>query len=145
VVQVEVRGPHVAHYSIFSGPRKHSGKIFKSEICWKTCEVAFASLNCLRWMKCTAQEKWIIPFLCSFWFIYLFYDQIRRYGQPLTLRGTLVWMTSVFSVPWRSLSSRVHLAQWTRYYQINLSIYSLNAAYSKLPSSQINCLYPCNA
>jgi len=32
VVQLQARGPHVARHSVFSGPRKHSGKIFKSEI-----------------------------------------------------------------------------------------------------------------
>jgi len=28
----------------FQWPRNHSGKIFKSEICWKACEVTFVSL-----------------------------------------------------------------------------------------------------
>jgi len=52
VGQLQARGPRVAHHSVFSGPRKHSGKVFKSEICWKACEVPFVSLNCLCWMKC---------------------------------------------------------------------------------------------
>jgi len=26
VVQLQARGPHVAHHNVFSGPRKHSGK-----------------------------------------------------------------------------------------------------------------------
>jgi len=30
--QLAARGPHVARHSVFSGPRKHSGKIIKSEI-----------------------------------------------------------------------------------------------------------------
>jgi len=30
--QLAARGPHVAHHSIFSGLRRHSGKIIKSEI-----------------------------------------------------------------------------------------------------------------
>jgi len=30
--QIAARGPHVARHSVFSGPRKRSGKIFKSEI-----------------------------------------------------------------------------------------------------------------
>jgi len=38
-------------YSVFSGPRKHSGEIFKSEIGWKACKVTFVSLDCLRWIK----------------------------------------------------------------------------------------------
>jgi len=33
VVQLQAPGPHAAHHSVFSGLRKHSGKIFKSEIC----------------------------------------------------------------------------------------------------------------
>ena len=39
VVQLQVRGPHVARHCVFSGPRKHLGKIFKSEIGWKACEL----------------------------------------------------------------------------------------------------------
>jgi len=34
------------------GPWKHSGKIIKSNICWKACKVTFVSLNCLHWIKC---------------------------------------------------------------------------------------------
>ena len=62
------QGPHVARHSVFCGLQKHSGKIFKSEICWKACEVTFVSLNCLCWIM------WImdnIPFLCNILF-YLF-------------------------------------------------------------------------
>jgi len=33
VVQLQARGPHVTRHSVFSGQRKHSGKIVKSEIC----------------------------------------------------------------------------------------------------------------
>jgi len=33
VVQRQARGPHEARYKVFSGPLKHSEKIFKSEIC----------------------------------------------------------------------------------------------------------------
>jgi len=44
----------------------------------------------------------------------LFCGQIKRYGPPLTLRwGTWLNNLRVFSVPQRSLSWRVHLAQWT--------------------------------
>jgi len=32
VVQLQARGPHVAHRSGFSGPQKHFEKIFKAEI-----------------------------------------------------------------------------------------------------------------
>ena len=49
---LQAGGPHVARPSVFSGPRKHSGKIFKPEICRKACEVTFFLLNCLRWIKC---------------------------------------------------------------------------------------------
>jgi len=31
--QLQVCGPHVARHRVFNGPRKHSGKIFKYEIC----------------------------------------------------------------------------------------------------------------
>ena len=51
VVQLQARGPHVARHSVSSGPWKHSGKTFRSEICWKTCEVTFVSLNCLHWIN----------------------------------------------------------------------------------------------
>jgi len=78
------QGPHVARHSVFCGLQKHSGKIFKSEICWKACEVTFVSLNCLCWIT------WImgnIPFLCNvtFYFIYLFWNQIGKHGLLLTL------------------------------------------------------------
>jgi len=48
VDQVQARGPHLALHSVFSVPRKHSGKIFKPKICWKSCGVTFVSLNCFR-------------------------------------------------------------------------------------------------
>jgi len=32
---------HVACHSVISGPRRRLRKIFKSEICWKACEVTF--------------------------------------------------------------------------------------------------------
>jgi len=70
-----------------------------------------------------------------FCFICLFYDCIRRYSSPLTLRwGTWLPYLYVFSVSRRSVSWRVHLAQWTQYRQVNLSIYPLNVAFSKWPS-----------
>jgi len=46
----------------------------------------------------------------------------------------------VFSVPQRSLSWMVHLAQWTQYSKINLSIYQLSATFSKWPLCQINSM-----
>jgi len=63
IVQLQARGPHVALHSVFSGPRKHSGNIFKSEICWKACEVTFVLRNWLRWIKCICTRT--IPFLCN--------------------------------------------------------------------------------
>jgi len=42
-----ITGPRTA-----CGPRKHSGKVFKSQICWKAYEVTFISLNCSHWIKC---------------------------------------------------------------------------------------------
>ena len=81
-------------------------------------------------------------FCVPFRFIYLFYDQIRGHSPPLAHRcGTWPDNLSVFSVPLRSLSWKVHLVQrtqWT-YQQINLSIYPLNVAISKWPARQINC------
>jgi len=49
---IQARGLHVARHSVLSGPRKHSEKIFRFEICCKACEVIFVSMNCLRWIKC---------------------------------------------------------------------------------------------
>jgi len=48
VVQLQGRGPHVACHRVFSGPRKHSGNIFKSEICWNACE----RLHLSHWIAC---------------------------------------------------------------------------------------------
>jgi len=98
VVQLQARGPHMAHHSVFSGPRKHSGKIFKCEICRQAYEVTFASLNCLRWIKsiCTKNKSYL--FCVTFCFTFLFYDQIRRYGPPLTLHwGTCLDNLCYFS------------------------------------------------
>jgi len=68
---------HVAGHRVISGPWKHSGKIFKSEICWKACEVTLVSLNYLYWIKCICTRA--VHFsVYHFCFIYLFYDQIRR-------------------------------------------------------------------
>jgi len=129
-----------ARHSVLSGSRKHSEKIFRFRICWKACEIIFVSMNCLRWIKCictrTMNNKlfWRF-FLCTsivFILFMLCYNQIRRYAPHLTLRwGTWVYSLWVFSVPRRSLSWRVHLAQWTQYCQIYRSIYQLNATFSK--------------
>ena len=103
-------------------------------------------LHLSHWIGCAgqsafAQEQWIAFYLfcVPFCFILLFCDQFRRYGPPLTLRCG-IWLNNlcVFSVPRRSLSWRIHLAQRTKYQQINLSIYPRNAAISKWPASQIN-------
>ena len=45
VVQLQARGLHVARHSVFSAPRKHSEQNFKSEICWKACEVTFVFIE----------------------------------------------------------------------------------------------------
>jgi len=45
VVQLQARGPHVARHSVFSGPRMHSGKIFKTEICWKAWSTQYQQIN----------------------------------------------------------------------------------------------------
>ena len=75
-----------------------------------------------------------------FCLIHIFSDQIRRYGPPLTLHWSICLVNiCVFSMPWRSLSWRVHLAQRTQYHQMNLSIYPLHTAISMWPSSQIKC------
>jgi len=78
-------GPQAAcgRHSDFSGPRKHSGKIFQSEICWKTCKITFLSLNCLRWIICIRTRSMNTTFSnVLFCFICLFYDHIR-YSPPL--------------------------------------------------------------
>jgi len=121
VVQLQARGPHVARYRVFCGPRKHWEKIFQSEICWKTCKVTFFSLNPLGWKRCICTRTINNTFCMPFYFIYLFYDKIRRYDPPLTLR--CLNNLCAFSVSRRSLSWRVHLAQWTQYQRINLSIH----------------------
>jgi len=60
-------------------------------------------------------KEWYF-FCVLFCFIYLFCDQIRTYGSLLILRwGTCLDNLNVFSVPRRSLSWRVHLAEWTQY------------------------------
>jgi len=51
VVQIQARGPRVTRHSVFSGPRKHSGKISKSEICWKACGVTLS-----HWIACTGRS-----------------------------------------------------------------------------------------
>jgi len=69
--------------------------------------------------------------------IYLFPDQIRWYGPPLSLCWD-TWLDNlcVFSVSRRSLSWRIHLSQWTQNQKINLSVYPLSAAISKWFASQ---------
>jgi len=55
-------GPPVARHNVSSGPPMHSGKTFKSEICWKACEVTFVSLYYLHWIKWICTRT--IPFFC---------------------------------------------------------------------------------
>jgi len=62
-----------------------------------------------------------------------------KYRQPLTFRwGTCLDNLCFFSVPRRWWSWRAHLEQWTYYRQRNLSVYPLNSAFSKWPSSQMH-------
>ena len=88
-------GPHVAHHSVFSDPRKHSGKIFKCEICRQAYEVTFASLNCLRWIRCicTKNDSYLfcVNFVLFLYFTIKLEDTVRR--QPSA--GATAWITSV--------------------------------------------------
>jgi len=60
------RGPHVTCHSVVNDRRKHSGTIFKSEICWKLCEVPSVTLNCLHWINCICTRTSLITrFLCA--------------------------------------------------------------------------------
>jgi len=73
-----------------------------------------------------------------FCFIYLFYDQIRRYSPPLSLRwGTCLDNQCFFGalafIVLKSTSGAVNPVP------PNKSICPPNAAFSKWPSSQINC------
>jgi len=74
-----------------------------------------------------------MPFALFIYFKIKLEGTVRR----LPSAGEPDKITSVFSVPWCSLSWRVCLAHWTQYQQTNLSIYPLNAAISKWPASQI--------
>jgi len=73
-------------------------------------------------------------FCVRFCFIYLFHDQLRRYGPPL---GHLTRLFSrCVGVP---CLEECIWPQWIQYQQINLFAYLLNAAISKWSVSQINC------
>jgi len=50
----------MAPHSVVSGPRKHSGKIFKFQICWKACEVALVSMHRLR-CRVVASGGLVVP------------------------------------------------------------------------------------
>jgi len=115
VVQIQACRPHVVHHNVFSGPRKHSGEMLKSEICWKMCEITFLSLNCLRWTKCICTRTMNSTF-SVYHFVLFIYFTIKLEGMVhcLPTAGEPVWITSVFLVPWHSLSWRIHLAQWTQ-------------------------------
>jgi len=68
-----------------------------------------------------------------FAFALFIYFTIKLEGRP-SVKPPLEHITGqplCFSLPRLSLSWRVHLVQWTQYRQINLSIYPLNAAFSK--------------
>ena len=76
----------------------------------------------------------LLPFMCTIIvFVIFFYFTVKLEGTALR-SGAPAWMTSVFVLVTRlSLFWRVHVAQWTQYRQINLSIYPLSAAFSKCP------------
>jgi len=126
-----------AGHNIFSGPQKHSGKICKCAIGWKVCEVAFVTLNCLRWIKfiCTRTMNRAFS-VFHFYLIYFFYNQIRigtdlRWIKPGWSQG--------FFVPRCSLSWRLHLAQFNSI-PLNKSIYqSAERSLFKAAPSQIDC------
>ena len=82
-------------HSVIGGPRQHSEKIFKPEICWKAREVTFVSLNCLRWIKwvCTRTMNTISVHHHCICFIYF---TIKLGGGPSA--GAPRWITSVFFV-----------------------------------------------
>jgi len=104
------------------------------------CFIELLALDKVYLHKNNENYLFCVTLLFLFYLQYLFYDQIRRYGLPLTLRWG-IWLNNLcaFSVTRRSLSWIVRLAQWTQWHQINLSFYPLNAALSKWLSSQINC------
>jgi len=131
VVQLQSLGPQMAWHNVFSGLRKHSRKIFKSVIFCKACEVKFVSQNCLRWIKRSA--------FSVYHFVLFIHFTIKLEGNDYP--GALDWITSLlFFGARRSLSWKVHLAQWTQYSQINMSTYiSAKSSLLKWPSSQINC------
>jgi len=72
-------------------------------------------------------------------FIYLFYDQIERWGLPLTLRwGTCLNNFCFFGAPPFVVLKRTS-GKMNSVPPNNLSIYPLNVAFTKWPSSQIIC------
>jgi len=73
VVQLQARGPHVALHSVFSGLRNHSGRICKSEICWKAYKVTFVSLNCLRWIKCICTRTINTTFSVYHFYLFIYF------------------------------------------------------------------------
>ena len=97
VFQLQAHGPHVVRHNVFSGPRTRSGKILKSEICWKACEVTFVSLNWLRSLKCICTRMMnAVYYLSIYHFVLFIYFTITSEGTtpPLTLRwGT--WLDNL--------------------------------------------------
>jgi len=86
--QLAARGSHVASQSVFSGPWKHSGKIFKSahfrsvrgyiyHIELLAMDKVYLHKNSWAFMKTSSVCR-----NCSYFF-YLLYDQLRRYSPPL--------------------------------------------------------------
>jgi len=120
----------------YQWPAEAFMKNFKSEICWKACEVTFISLNSSFWIKCictrTMKNTFSVYHRC-FWFYVFIYFTIKLEGRPSD-NPPLEHITGqalCSSLPQLSLSWRIHLEQWTQYRQINLSIHLLNADFSK--------------
>ena len=128
----------------FQWPAEAFRKNFKFEICWKACEDAFVSLNCLRWIKwiCTrTMNNTFSVYHYCFCLICLFYDQIRRYCPPL---GQLtVWPLCFFGAPvfvvLKSTSGRMNSILPNE----SVYIYQLNATFWSSPRAKL-IAHPCN-
>ena len=90
--------PHV-----FSGLRKHSAKIYNSEILFfeKRARLRLShsilSLDKVYFSKCNCNKTFSVYRYC-FCFVYLFYDQIRRYGLLQNAAFTM-WPSNQINCP----------------------------------------------
>ena len=108
VVQLQALGPHVARRSVSSGPQNlQNWNLLKSA--WSLiCLTELFALNKVHLHKNNEYDQFCAPFC----FVYLLYDQIRRYGPPLTLHwGTWLDNLCVFSVPRCSLRNELSTAK----------------------------------